>query len=525
MNTSNVTTAPLWRLPPVAWLYFVAALGLLLMIYIDGLDRMQSAWFNKEEYSHGVLIPAIALFLVWQKSDQLHLISFRNCWAGVFVLLLGIFLYFAGEMATLYIIVQYAFWVALVGVVLSFTGWSGFKLMWVPLVYLLFMIPLPVFLYNNLSLQLQLISSKLGVDFIRLCDISVYLQGNVIDLGSYKLQVVEACNGLRYLFPFMSLSFLAAYIYQGAFWKKATIFLSSIPISVLMNSFRIGVIGVLVDNWGTSAAEGFLHDFEGWVVFMFCLAILIGEMWLLARIGRDKKNLSEVFSFAGPALPPENAEYQNRQITHSAWVALGVLAVAAMVFWNYEKPADYSPNRVDFSDFPLEIKGWNGRRDVMEQEFQDALMFDDYILADFRNTQGDAVNFYVAYYASQVKGRSIHSPRSCLPGGGWVVKNLEPKMLPNGNGQQISVARVLITKGDSRQLVYYWTQQRSRIINNEFLVKWFLFWDGLTKHRSDGALVRFVMAVSPGENVAEADQRLAAFAELVTPMLPTYVPD
>ena len=525
MNTSSVTTAPLWRLPAVAWIYFIAALGLLVVIYIDGLNPMQSAWFNKEEYSHGVLIPAIALFLVWQKSDQLHKISFNNCWIGVFVLLLGVFLYVAGEMATLFIVVQYAFWVALLGVVLSFTGWSGFKLMWVPLVYLLFMIPLPSFLYNNLSLQLQLISSRLGVEFIRLCDISVFLQGNVIDLGSYKLQVVEACNGLRYLFPFMSLSFLAAYIYQGAFWKKAVIFLSSMPISVLMNSFRIGVIGVLVENWGTSAAEGFLHDFEGWAVFMFCLAILIGEMWLLAKIGREKKSLSEVFSFAGPALPPENVEFHDRKITQSAWVALGILAISAVLFWNFEKPEEFAPNRTDFVEFPMEIDGWKGRRDVMEQEFQDALKFDDYILADYLNDRGDAVNFYVAYYASQVKGRSIHSPRSCLPGGGWVVKNLEPKMLADGSGQQISVARVLITKGDSRQLVYYWTQQRSRIINNEFLIKWYLFWDGMAKQRSDGALVRFVMAVPPGEQVEEVDQRLAAFAESVTPMLPKHVPN
>ena len=150
---------------------------------------------------------------------------------------------------------------------------------------LFFTIPLPKFLYNNLSSQLQLISSEIGVWFIRLFDISVYLEGNVIDLGNYKLQVVEACSGLRYLFPLMTLGFIAAYFFKGAFWKRAIIFLSSIPITVLMNSLRIGMIGVTVEYWGVAAAEGLLHDFEGWVVFMACTAVLVLEMWVLAHVG------------------------------------------------------------------------------------------------------------------------------------------------------------------------------------------------------------------------------------------------
>jgi len=116
---------------------------------------------------------------------------------------------------------------------------------WIPLLFLGFMIPLPSFLYNNLSAYLQLISSQLGVAFIRLFGVSVYLEGNVIDLGTYQLQVVEACNGLRYLFPLMSLAFLSAYFFKGAMWKRAIIFLSSIPITVLMNSVRIGITGMI----------------------------------------------------------------------------------------------------------------------------------------------------------------------------------------------------------------------------------------------------------------------------------------
>lgn len=218
------------------------------------------------------------------EKNEIARLPFEGSWAGVGVVALGVGLYFLGELATLYIIVQYAFLVVLFGLVLAVTGTKIFRQIWIPLFFLFFAIPLPNFLYQGLSSKLQLLSSALGVSFIRACDISVYLEGNVIDLGSYKLQVVEACNGLRYLFPLMSLAFMCAYFFKGALWKRAVIFLSSIPITILMNSFRIGIIGVMVEYWGQSMAEGFLHDFEGWVIFMACTGLLVGKCgcWLVS---------------------------------------------------------------------------------------------------------------------------------------------------------------------------------------------------------------------------------------------------
>ena len=112
------------------------------------------------------------------------------------------------------------------------------------------------------------------------------------------MQVAEACNGLRYLFPLMSFGFLCAAIYVGSWWHRAIIFFSTIPVTILMNSFRIGVIGVLVENYGIEQAEGFLHYFEGWVVFMVCVGILFLEMLFFAKIRGLK--LMDVFSVDVP---------------------------------------------------------------------------------------------------------------------------------------------------------------------------------------------------------------------------------
>src|SRR5581483_7395009 len=140
--------------------------------------------------------------------------------------------------------------------------------------FLIFAIPLPYFINAGVSLELQLVSSRLGVAFIRLFDVPVYLEGNLIDLGTYKLQVVEACSGLRYLFPLFSLSFLAAYLFQAPIWQRVLVLLSSIPITVAMNGFRIGIVGLTMDRWGPRMADGALHFFEGWIIFIASALVL-----------------------------------------------------------------------------------------------------------------------------------------------------------------------------------------------------------------------------------------------------------
>jgi exosortase D (VPLPA-CTERM-specific) len=502
------------------------ALLLLMFTFRDGLTVMLGNW-EMEEYSYAYLLPFIVLFLVWQKKELLEKIPFPGSWAGLALVVVGVALFFIGNLATLYIVIQYAFLLALAGLVLALTGWRGFRLIWVPLLILVFMVPLPSFLFNNLSAQLQLISSQIGVAVIRLFGISVYLQGNVIDLGVFKLQVVDACSGLRYLFPLMTLSFIAAYFFKGAFWKRALLFLSSIPITVLMNSFRIGLIGVTVDNWGPSMAEGVLHQFEGWVVFMSCTGVLIVEMWLLAKIGKNKMPLREAFGLDFPEPTPADAQVQPRQLPKSFVASIALLAVVAVLSTALPTRVEVPPQRQLFAGFPLQVGEWKGRDGRLDQIYIDALKFTDYAMIDYADRNRHGINFYVAYYASQRKGVSAHSPRSCIPGDGWVMSALTQLTIAGAtvNGHPLQVNRVVIQKGDDRELVYYWFQQRGRVITNEYLVKWWLFWDALTRNRTDGAMIRLTTSVNSTQSMQAADERLANFARAVTPQLKAYVPD
>ena len=526
MNSyTDSSTNIVWKERVTLWGLTALTCILLVFIYYDGLSFMVKWWGDREEYGHGYLIPVITAFLIWQKKDQLENTEFHGSWVGVSIVVFGLILFYAGELSSIYTIIQYAFLVALYGVVLSITGVKAFRLIVVPLLILFFMIPLPNFLFNNLSSQLQLISSEIGVAVIRLFGISVFLEGNVIDLGVFKLQVVEACSGLNYLFPLMTLAFISAYFFTGAFWKKAVIFISSIPITILMNSFRIGIIGVTVEYWGIEMAEGFLHDFEGWAVFMSCIAILILEMWILAKIGSDKLPLREAFGLDFPEPTPEGAKVVYRDIPKSFYASLTIVAIVAVSVFALPEREEIIPDRKDYSEFPLEFDGWSGRKGSIEKPILDTLKLTDYSMVDYRGEDGGLVNFYSAYYDSQKKGASAHSPRSCIPGGGWRITSLNDHAVEGTNigKTPLVVNRLVIEKGEAKQLVYYWFQQRGRIITNEYMMKWYLFWDAMTKSRTDGALMRLTTTLNNGQEIKIADDRLESFAREISPIIPEYV--
>ena len=517
----------IWKTPISMWVLFGVTALLVAYTFHGAIQDMIHVWGNKEEYGYAYLIPFITIFLIWQRKDKLAEIEFIPSLLGVALVVVGVFLLLVGTLAASRTLPQYSLIITVLGVVYALLGWKAFKLVMVPLALLFFIVPLPLFIFQALSGKLQLISSQIGVEVIRWFGISVYLEGNVIDLGSYKLQVVEACSGLRYLFPLISLSFIAAYLYKAEFWKRAIIVISSIPITVFMNSFRIGVIGVLVEYGGPEQAEGFLHDFEGWIVFMACIAILVLEMAVLARIGPRKQTLAQTFAIDFPEPIPDDAKRELREVKPITWFVPAIVAVVAVSNAVLQTREHIVPERRVFAEFPLEIQEWKGTTGRLEENILGILKAEDYIISDYVDDDDRLVNFYVAYYPDQVSGGAIHSPRGCIPGGGWKIKDLSLRTIEEikVNGEPIEVNRLIIKRGEYTQIVYYWFQGHGRIVTSEWAAKWFLFWDSLTRSRTDGALVRLTAFVRPGEDSHDVDQRLVNFTESVYPHLADYIPD
>ena len=393
-----------------------------LIAFSESLLELVRRWIRQEEYSHGFLIPIIVAWLLWTRRDALIASIGRPSWAGPALILLAAVMHIIGKLSALFVLSQVSFIVVLIGITLGLGGYSLLRVTFVPLIFLIFAIPLPYFIDAVLSYRLQLISSELGTFFIRLFQVPVYLEGNVIDLGVYKLQVVEACSGLRYLYPLMSLGFLAAYLFQAPLWQRSLVFLSTIPITIVMNSLRIGIVGVLVDHWGPQDADGFLHMFEGWIIFLACAGVLVAEMALLARFALGK-GFFEVF-FA----PKVNASLPQRQVTQSLsriplMSCFLLLCAIGLATFFVSARHEVFPERNSFTTFPTTLGEWHGNPSSLDQQTVQALSLTDYILSDYARKGGRPVNLYVAYYATQRNGISPHSPSVCIPGDGWQISS------------------------------------------------------------------------------------------------------
>jgi len=503
----------------------IAAISVIVAIVAFGgpLLELIHRWQTQEEYSHGFLIPLIAAWLIWTRRNALVASIGQPSWAGPALVLLAGAMHIVGKLSSLFFLSQLGFIVVLIGIALGVGGRPLLKVLFIPIVFLVFAIPTPYFIDSMLSYRLQLISSQLGVLFIRAFQIPVFLEGNVIDLGVYKLQVVDACSGLRYLYPLLSLGFLAAYLFQAPIWQRVVVFLSTIPITIVMNSLRIGIVGVLVDHFGPQDADGFLHMFEGWIIFIACAGVLVAEMSIFARFGL-RKNFFDVFR--APTIAAVSQSEPTRPNLVPLLGCFVVLCAAGLATFLVSARHEILPQRSLFAAFPTTLGEWHGRTSPLDTQTETALGLTDYILSDYARKDGRLVNFYVAYYASQRSGLSPHSPAVCIPGNGWQIADLQRVSYSSADARvSLPLNRVVISRsGSERQLVYYWFEERGMKIANEWLSKLYLLRDAMFKNRTDGALVRLTTPIYPGESEADAEKRLQEFTKIVVPSLDAYLP-
>jgi len=501
------------------WL-LIASLVLAIFAYWGGLNELVTRWNKQEEYGHGYFIPLIAIWFLWNRKEALQHSIGSPTWVGTALVAIGSIGLLLGELTAIYVLIQLGFILTLLGLVLAHGGTSLLKVSALPILFLVFAIPLPYFIDAQISWRLQILSSQLGVGFLRLLGTSVFLEGNVIDLGSYKLQVVEACSGLRYLYPLLSIGFLMAYMYKANLWKKVFIFLSTIPITVVMNSARIAMVGILVNKWGSDQAEGFIHYFEGWIIFMICLLILVAEIMLFERFGLKRSFNTAVDLPTIKKVTPKANTFFNLP----SYVNIGLLVVSIALVNVLGQREEVVPDRLPLVNFPSVLDGWESTPSSLEKNVIKALQLDDYMIADYAK-DNSVVNLYIAYYASQRKGVSPHSPQVCMPGGGWVISSLDRIMINIPGKRDFYVNRTIINKGNVKQVVYYWFEQRGRHIANEYLMKWYLLLDSVNRNRSDGALVRVTTPIKPSESTEEADKRIIEFLQVTAPKMNMYIPE
>lgn len=263
---------------PVVW-YGI----LLILCYFPILTLLVQQWSNDEDMGHGFFVPVIAGYIAWQYREQLMEIDSPPNYLGLALVVYAAFQAWIGSLGAELFLARTAFVEAIVGTVLFLGGWKAIRILFFPLALLAFMIPIPAVIYNQITFPLQLFASRVAADLLDLIGIPVLREGNVLELPSQKLSVVEACSGIRSLLSLTFLSLVYAYFFDSKPWMKWALLAATIPIAIAANAFRVTVTGIMSEI-NTELAHGFMHTAQGWVIFMIALVILVGAHQLINAI-------------------------------------------------------------------------------------------------------------------------------------------------------------------------------------------------------------------------------------------------
>lgn len=251
---------------------FIAAL--LVAIYFRIGIKLVKDWYEIADYSHGFLVPFFAAFILWDKRNSLKTIRTNPTWKGLPLVILGVILVFFGVYGAELFLSRFSFVLIVAGMIWTFFGWGVLREVRLPLAVLLLAIPFPEIIFNQITFPLQLFASRVASGILQLLGVPVFREGNVIQLPVMKLEVAQACSGIRSLMSLFTLAVFYGYFLEKTTGRRWLLALASIPIAVAANALRIVGTGLCVQYWDPAKGEGFFHEFSGWVMFVISLSFL-----------------------------------------------------------------------------------------------------------------------------------------------------------------------------------------------------------------------------------------------------------
>lgn len=274
----------------VTWSVWVGILAvLLLVLYGPILKALVLNWWQDPNYGHGFLVPVFSGYVLWKERSRLARLPTRPSNFGLVVMLGAIGLLLIGSLGAELFSSRVSLIFLVGGIVIFLAGWKMLRAVSFPLGFLILMIPIPVLIYNQITFPLQLLASRFATFWLQLVNVPVLREGNLIILPNYTLEVVEACSGIRSLMTLITLAVAYGYLMNDRRWLRWVLALLMIPIAIVSNAIRIMGAGLLTYHFGHEMAEGFFHEFSGWVIFVAALILMFGCHWLLSKIPGAKR--------------------------------------------------------------------------------------------------------------------------------------------------------------------------------------------------------------------------------------------
>ena len=263
---------PYWKRP---WLWQAAVLlALLAWLYMPVLIRLSQQWWSDPNFSHGFFVPLFSLYVLWQDRSTLASVRRQPSLWGLPIVIFSLCTLILGVLGAEVFLARTSLIMLAAGMIVFFLGWKMLRATLFPLAFLALMVPIPAIIFNQVTLPLQVFASKLAAWALPTFGVPVLREGNIINLPAMPLEVADACSGIRSLLSLATLTIMYGYLLEKSIFIRVLLAIASVPIAVAANGFRIIGTGLLVQYWDPEKAQGFFHEFSGWLIFVFSLLMV-----------------------------------------------------------------------------------------------------------------------------------------------------------------------------------------------------------------------------------------------------------
>jgi len=258
--------------------HFAAALLPLIaaaVVYAPVLASLVRQWTSDDNYSHGFVVLPFAIYFAWLKRGRLAAAETRPAITGLVVAAAGLLLLIGGVFGAELFLTRVSLPIVIAGSVAWLWGWRHVRLLAFPIAFLVLMIPLPALVFNQIAFPLQMLASRAGAALLSMAGVPVLREGNVLELPSQTLEVAQACSGVRSLVSLLTVALILGRLRGLGRGASIALALLTVPLAIAANAVRVAGAGLSAQWLGPAAAEGFFHEFSGWVVFMMTIVCLL----------------------------------------------------------------------------------------------------------------------------------------------------------------------------------------------------------------------------------------------------------
>lgn len=509
-------------------------IGLFALIYYPTFQWFWLRWFRDESYySHGVLIPVLSAFLIWRERNRFRHLTIQTDKRGLLLLLIGLFVQLFAAWARIHFISGLSLVLVLAGLSWYLLGKQMTRVIWFPLFFLVFMVPMPLDLINKLTLELKLVAASLGSTLTNLLGTPNIREGSIVYLPNTTVTVDAPCSGLKSLITFLAMGSLYAYIVHHAPFRRWFLVLLCVPIAIVANLVRVVLILMISNHYGTAIiTNDLLHKGFGLLVFvigLICFFLVAKLLRLKLPIIDSNQTLTDQTSTRKPGKFRKAIFHLPSSISGRA-IGIATLllgAVAVTTLGAYEEIMEIDLRYTH--RFPKAIGAWYAVKDWFAQNpaaerVYEILETRDTIYWEYRDGVGNSVDLAIVY--SPHNRKVSHPPDICFQGGGWEQQMKDTLPAPYGGTTGLmAVNRLVLDRGGAKQVALYWyktgnqqtasylKQQIGYVLNSVFR----------RKSRSV-ALIRLTAYADSATQIESKTRQLEAFAKQVVPLVDTTIP-